>query len=172
MTNSIAQVAVAVERVQAIIFADQLIPEAPNATEPALFKGKIVFEGVAFAYKPDAPVLKEVSFTIEPGQVVGFVGATGGGKSTVASLIPRFYDPTAGRILVDGVDAREYRLASLRSQVGIVLQDTVLFQGTIADNIAYGRPGATRLAERQEDAAEKLALADRSGKKTKKKARG
>jgi len=144
MTNSIAQVAVAVERVQSIIFADQLIPEAPNATEPAPFKGAIVFDRVAFAYKPEAPVLKEVSFTIEPGQFVGFVGATGGGKSTVASLIPRFYDPTAGRILVDGVDVREYRLAGLRSQVGIVLQDTVLFRGTIADNIAYGRPGATR----------------------------
>ena len=161
MTNSIAQVAVAVERVQSIIFADQLIPEAPDATEPEPFKGEIVFDGVAFAYKPDTPVLKAVSFTIAPGQVVGFVGATGGGKSTVASLIPRFYDPTAGRILVDGVDVREYRLASLRSQVGIVLQDTVLFQGSIADNIAYGRPGATRQdviqAARDADAHEFIA---------------
>ena len=144
MTNSIAQAAVAVERVQSIILADQMIPEAPNATEPAPFKGEIIFEKVAFSYQPDTPVLKEISFTIEPGQFVGFVGATGGGKSTVASLIPRFYDPTAGRILVDGVDIRAYKLKSLRSQVGVVLQDTVLFQGTIADNIAYGRPGATR----------------------------
>ena len=144
MTNSIAQAAVAVERVQSIILADQMIPEAPNATEPAPFKGEIIFEKVAFSYKPDTPVLKEISFTIEPGQFVGFVGATGGGKSTAASLIPRFYDPTAGRILVDGVDVRAYKLKSLRAQVGVVLQDTVLFQGTIADNIAYGRPGATR----------------------------
>ena len=144
MTNSIAQAAVAVERVQSIILADQMIPEAPNATEPAPFKGEIIFEKVAFAYQPDTPVLKEISFTIEPGQFVGFVGATGGGKSTAASLIPRFYDPTAGRILVDGVDVRAYKLKSLRAQVGVVLQDTVLFQGTIADNIAYGRPGATR----------------------------
>ena len=144
MTNSIAQAAVAVERVQSIILADQMIPEAPNATEPAPFKGEIIFEKVAFSYQPDTPVLKEISFTIEPGQFVGFVGATGGGKSTAASLIPRFYDPTAGRILVDGVDVRAYKLKSLRSQVGVVLQDTVLFQGTIADNIAYGRPGATR----------------------------
>ena len=144
MTNSIAQAAVAVERVQSIILADQMIPEAPNATEPAPFKGEIIFEKVAFAYQPDTPVLKEISFTIEPGQFVGFVGATGGGKSTAASLIPRFYDPTAGRILVDGVDVRAYKLKALRSQVGVVLQDTVLFQGTIADNIAYGRPGATR----------------------------
>ncbi|HEY6115306.1 MAG TPA: ABC transporter ATP-binding protein [Candidatus Dormibacteraeota bacterium] len=144
MTNSTAQAAVAVERVQAILAADQMIREAPNATEPAPFKGEIIFERVAFSYKPGTPVLKEISFTIRPGQHVGLVGATGGGKSTVASLIPRFYDPTAGRVLVDGVDVRDYRLGSLRAQVGIVLQDTVLFQGTIADNIAYGRPGATR----------------------------
>jgi len=144
MTNSIAQAAVAVERVQSILFADQIIPEAPSATEPGPFKGEIIFERVAFSYKPDTPVLKEISFTIKPGQLVGFVGATGGGKSTVASLIPRFYDPTAGRILVDGVDVRDYKLKSLRSQVSVVLQDTVLFQGTIADNIAYGRPDATR----------------------------
>jgi ABC-type multidrug transport system fused ATPase/permease subunit len=161
MTNSIAQAAVAVERVQAIILADQMIPEAPNATEPAPFKGEIIFEKVAFAYQPDTPVLKEISFTIEPGQFVGFVGATGGGKSTAASLIPRFYDPTAGRILVDGVDVRAYKLKALRSQVGVVLQDTVLFQGTIADNIAYGRPGATRQeviqAARDADAHEFIA---------------
>ena len=161
MTNSIAQAAVAVERVQSIILADQMIPEAPNATEPAPFKGEIIFEKVAFAYQPDTPVLKEISFTIEPGQFVGFVGATGGGKSTAASLIPRFYDPTAGRILVDGVDVRAYKLKALRSQVGVVLQDTVLFQGTIADNIAYGRPGATRQeviqAARDADAHEFIA---------------
>ena len=161
ITNSIAQAAVAVERVQSILFADQMIREAPHATEPAPFKGEIIFERVAFSYKPDAPVLREISFTIKPGQHVGFVGATGGGKSTVASLIPRFYDPTAGRILVDGVDIRDYRLESLRSQVGIVLQDTVLFQGTIADNIAYGRPDATRQeiieAAREADAHEFIA---------------
>jgi len=161
MTNSIAQTAVAVERVQSIILADQMIPEAPNATEPAPFKGEIIFDRVAFSYKPDTPVLKGVSFRIEPGQFVGFVGATGGGKSTVASLIPRFYDPTAGRVLVDGVDVRDYKLKSLRSQVGVVLQDTVLFQGTIADNIAYGRPGATRQeviqAARDADAHEFIA---------------
>ena len=161
MTNSIAQAAVAVERVQSIILADQMIPEAPNATEPAPFKGEIIFEKVAFSYQPDTPVLKEISFTIEPGQFVGFVGATGGGKSTAASLIPRFYDPTGGRILVDGVDVRAYKLKSLRSQVGVVLQDTVLFQGTIADNIAYGRPGATRQeviqAARDADAHEFIA---------------
>jgi subfamily B ATP-binding cassette protein MsbA len=107
-------------------------------------KGEITFDKVAFAYKPDSPVLKEITFRIEPGQLVGFVGATGGGKSTVASLIPRFYDATQGRILIDGTDVRDFKLKGLRNQIGCVLQDTVLFAGTIADNIAYGRPGATR----------------------------
>ena len=121
-----------------------MIPEKPDAREPQGVKGEIVFEKVAFAYKPDSPVLKEITFKIEPGQLVGFVGATGGGKSTVASLIPRFYDATGGRVLIDGVDVKDFKLKALRKQIGCVLQDTVLFAGTIADNIAYGRPGATR----------------------------
>jgi len=157
MTNSIAQAAVGVERVQTILAADEMILERPDAREPGAVKGEITFDKVAFAYKPDSPVLKEISFTIKPGQLVGFVGATGGGKSTVASLIPRFYDATAGRVLIDGVDVRDYKLKPLRDQIGCVLQDTVLFAGTIADNIAYGRPGATR---EEVVAAAKLANAD------------
>jgi subfamily B ATP-binding cassette protein MsbA len=144
MTNSIAQASVGVERVQTILDADEMIPESPNAQDPGAVKGEIVFDRVAFSYKPDTPVLREISFTIRPGQLVGFVGATGGGKSTVASLIPRFYDASGGRILIDGVDVRDYTLRGLRNQIGLVLQDTVLFRGTIAENIAYGRPGATR----------------------------
>src|SRR5262249_6717745 len=104
MTNSIAQAAVAVERVQTILSADEVIPEKSDAQEPQAVRGEITFEKVAFAYKPDSPVLKEINFQIQPGQLVGFVGATGGGKSTVASLIPRFYDTTAGRVLIDGRD--------------------------------------------------------------------
>ncbi len=144
MTNSIAQAGVGVERVQAILDADDLIPERPDAKIPDTIRGEITFDKVAFSYKPESPVLKEVTFTIKPGQLVGFVGATGGGKSTVASLIPRFYDATGGRILVDGVDVRDYKIQALRNQIGLVLQDTVLFHGTVADNIAYGKPGATR----------------------------
>src|SRR4029077_16488846 len=104
----------------------------------------------------ESPVLKDVSFKIAPGQLVGVVGTTGGGKSTVVSLIPRFYDPTAGRVLIDGVDLKEIQLASLRSKIGYVLQDTVLFHATVRENIAYGRPNAT-----EEDivAAAKLANA-------------
>jgi ABC-type multidrug transport system fused ATPase/permease subunit len=157
MTNSIAQAAVAVERVQTILAADEMIPEKPDAHDPQGVKGEIVFEKVAFAYNPDSPVLKEISFKIEPGQLVGFVGATGGGKSTVASLIPRFYDTTGGRVLIDGTDVKDFKLKALRKQIGCVLQDTVLFAGTIADNIAYGRPGATR---DEVVAAAKLANAD------------
>jgi subfamily B ATP-binding cassette protein MsbA len=88
-------------------------------------------------------VLKDVSFRIAPGQSVGLVGTTGGGKSTVVSLIPRFYDPSEGKVTIDGIEARDYRLHGLRGSIGFVLQDTVLFRGTVRDNIAYGRPSAT-----------------------------
>jgi len=157
MTNSIAQATVAVERVQTILAADEMIPEKPDAREPRGVQGEITFDKVAFSYKPDSPVLKEITFKIEPGQLVGFVGATGGGKSTVASLIPRFYDATQGRVLIDGTDVKDFKLKALRNQIGCVLQDTVLFAGTIAENIAYGRPGATR---EEVVAAAKLANAD------------
>jgi ABC-type multidrug transport system fused ATPase/permease subunit len=143
MTNSIAQTAVGVERVQAILDADMVIPERPNAQEPKALTGDIVFDKVAFAYNADSPVLREVSFQIKPGQMVGFVGPTGGGKSTIVSLIPRFYDPTAGSIQIDGVDIRDYTIQGLRNNIGYVLQETVLFQGTVRENIAYGHAGAT-----------------------------
>jgi ABC-type Mn2+/Zn2+ transport system ATPase subunit len=107
-------------------------------------KGAIKFENVAFGYSKDAPVLTNVNFEIKAGQMVGVVGPTGSGKSTIVSLIPRFYDPSGGKVSVDGVDLREYRLHGLRSQIAYVLQETVLFRGTVAENIAYGRGSATR----------------------------
>jgi ABC-type multidrug transport system fused ATPase/permease subunit len=143
MTNTIAQTAVGLERIQTILAADDEIPDKPDGIEPPVLKGEIAFEHVAFAYNAEAQVLKDVSFTVKPGQVIGVVGGTGSGKSTIVSLIPRFYDPTAGRIVIDGTDARDYQLHPLRRQIGFVLQETVLFRGTIRDNIAYGRPGAT-----------------------------
>jgi ABC-type multidrug transport system fused ATPase/permease subunit len=143
MTNSIAQTAVGVDRIRAILEADTVIPEKANAHEPESIAGEIVFDRVAFAYNPDAPVLKEVSFKIKPGEMIGVVGPTGGGKSTIVSLIPRFYDPTAGKIEIDGVDIRDYKLQGLRNHIGYVLQETVLFRGPVRDNIAYGRAGAT-----------------------------
>jgi ABC-type multidrug transport system fused ATPase/permease subunit len=139
MTNVIAQAQVGMERIQAILDADTIIPQKPGARDPGQLKGEIVFEHVAFAYDPAAPVLRDVNLTIKPGQRIGVCGPTGSGKSTVLSLIPRFYDATAGRVLIDGVDVTDYQLDPMRSQIGFVLQDTVLFAGTIRDNIAYGR---------------------------------
>ena len=145
MTNSIAQAAVGVDRVRAILEADNVIPERPDARQlPAPIRGAIRFDQVKFAYNPESPVLRGVSFSIEPGELVGVVGPTGGGKSTIISLIPRFYDTTSGTVEIDGVDVRDYKLQWLRSQIGYVLQETVLFRGTVRDNIAYGREGATQ----------------------------
>jgi ABC-type multidrug transport system fused ATPase/permease subunit len=143
MSGSIAQAAVGIERVRGILDIDMSIPERPDAREPGKLTGRVEFDRVGFAYDPAAPVLKDVSFSIAAGQSVGIVGPTGTGKSTVVSLIPRFYDPTAGRVLVDGVDVRDYKLEPFRDQIGFVLQDTILFRGTVRDNIAYGRPEAT-----------------------------
>ena len=144
MTNVIAQASVGLERIQAILDADSLIAQKPDARDPGILKGEIVFEHVAFAYDPESPVLRDICLTINPGQRVGVCGPTGGGKSTVLSLIPRFYDPTKGRVLIDGVNIADFKLDRLRAQIGFVLQDTVLFAGTVRDNIAYGRPEATQ----------------------------
>jgi subfamily B ATP-binding cassette protein MsbA len=157
MTSAIAQTTVALERIQNILAADDVIMEKPGAVDPGRAKGAITFENVAFAYSEEASVLRDVSLHIEPGQIVGVVGPTGSGKSTVLSLIPRFYDATSGRVLIDGVDVTDYKLSALRAQVGFVLQETVLFRGTIRENIAYGRPGAT---DDEIVAAAKIANAD------------
>ena len=143
MTNTIAQTNVALDRVRSILDIEIGVHERTDAREPEPFGGAIVFDHVAFSYSPGASVLRDVSFEIQPGQFVGVVGATGSGKSTIASLILRFYDPTAGRILIDGVDVREFTLRGIRRQIGFVLQDTVLFHGSVRDNIAYGRHRAT-----------------------------
>jgi subfamily B ATP-binding cassette protein MsbA len=156
-TNAIAQAAVGVDRIRAILDTDDIIPERPDAVDPADIKGEVTFEHVAFAYSADAPVLKDVSVTIKPGQMVGVVGPTGSGKSTVVSLIPRFYDPSGGVVKIDGRDVREYKIQPMRDQIGYVLQDTVLFRGTIRENIAFGRPTATK---EEIIAAAKLANAD------------
>ena len=135
MTNSIAQTAVGVERIQAILEADAVLPERSDAREPEPPRGQIVFEKVAFAYNPESPVLREVNVSIASGQRVGLVGPTGSGKSTVVSLIPRFYDPTGGKVMMDGVDIREYKVQGLRQYIGFVLQDTVLFYGSVSENL-------------------------------------
>src|SRR3954469_18474521 len=156
MSGTIAQATVGVERVRGILDIDMSIPERPDARDPGRIRGAIEFDRVVFGYAGAPPVLKGVSFSIPAGQFVGIVGTTGTGKSTVVSLIPRFYDPAAGRILVDGVDVRDYKLQAVRDQIGFVLQETVLFRGTVRENIAYGRPAAS---EQEIVAAARLANA-------------
>jgi ABC-type multidrug transport system fused ATPase/permease subunit len=142
-TNAIAQATVSLERIKRILDTDDVIKDRTDAQTLETATGTIAFENVHFGYEVEAPVLKGVNFVIEAGQKLGVVGTTGGGKSTVVGLIPRFYDADAGRILIDGVDVMQYTKQSLRQQIGFVLQDTVLFRGTIKSNIAYGRTGAT-----------------------------
>jgi ATP-binding cassette, subfamily B, heavy metal transporter len=119
------------------------VGDAPDAKELKTAGGEIVFESVSFAYDPRRRVLDDVSFTVAPGRSLAIVGASGAGKSTISRLLYRFYDPTSGRILIDGQDLRGVSQASLRAAIGIVPQDTVLFNDTVYYNIAYGRPSAT-----------------------------
>lgn len=142
LTNTIAMASVGVDRVNALLNAETGIEEKPDAVDPVHVKGAIGFERVAFSYDGETPVLRDVSFEVQPGQLVGVVGHTGSGKSSLVSLIPRFYDPSVGTVRIDGVDVRDYKLHELRRQIAYVLQDTVLFRGTIRDNIAFGRPDA------------------------------
>jgi ATP-binding cassette subfamily B protein/subfamily B ATP-binding cassette protein MsbA len=117
--------------------------DAPGATTATSIRGEVRFENVGFAYPDGTDVLHDINFTAQPGQMIAVVGLTGAGKTTLVSLIPRFYDATAGRVLVDGVDVRQYEIRSLRERIAIVPQDPVLFSGTIAENLRYGRLDAT-----------------------------
>jgi ATP-binding cassette subfamily B protein/subfamily B ATP-binding cassette protein MsbA len=133
------------------------VPDAPDAVDLKEVRGRIEFAGVGFGYTEERGVLQDINFTIEPGQTVAFVGGTGTGKSTLLSLVPRFYDPTGGTVSLDGRDLRSITKKSLRSHIGMVLQDTLLFSTTIRENIAYGKPGATD-AEIEEAARKAQAL--------------
>jgi ATP-binding cassette subfamily B protein len=128
------------ERIFEVIDAEKE-PYAKNDLHPAIV-GRVIFEGVRFGYDKSNPVLNGLSFVAEPGEMIGLVGKSGAGKSTTINLLCRFYEPDAGTITIDDVDYREYELQALRRQVGVVLQDPFLFNGTIAENIAYARPEA------------------------------
>ncbi|MCW3054403.1 MAG: ABC-type multidrug transport system, ATPase and permease component [Chthonomonadales bacterium] len=159
LLNSVAQAAsgvgaIATTRAQALASAQRIFEEVldveaeirdkPNAIPLPHLDGNIVFENVSFRYSPDSPdVLRNVSFEVKPGEIVALVGRSGAGKSTLVDLIPRFYDPTEGRILIDGHDIRDVVTASLRRQIGIVPQETWLFAGKLRDNIAYGNREAS-----------------------------
>lgn len=130
-------------RVFDILDADSQVQEAPDARELTHCNGEITFQNVSFRYNEEEPVLDHVSFTARPGEMVAIVGPTGVGKTTILSLLERFYDPQEGQVLLDGNDVRTLTYKSLRGQISMVLQDTFLFDATIAENIAYGMPGAT-----------------------------
>ena len=132
------------ERVTLILDTPSAIENAPDAVDLGKAEGGITFENVSFHYSNDIPVLKDISFSCKPGMMLALVGPTGVGKTTTTQLISRFYDPTEGRILIDGKDIRSVTLESLRHNISPVLQDTFLFNGTIAENIGYAKPDATR----------------------------
>jgi ATP-binding cassette subfamily B protein len=129
-------------RIHEVLTLEPGVKDPPDGLELHRARGDITFEGVSFAYR-DAFVLRDITLHVKPGQTLALVGPTGAGKSTLASLIARFYDPQAGRILIDGVDLREVRLESLRRNLSMVLQDVFLFYGTVRDNIRFGKPGAS-----------------------------
>jgi ATP-binding cassette subfamily B protein len=132
------------ERAFALLDESPDVMERANARPLARARGAMVFRNVAFAYEQNQPVLQNISFEIEAGTCLGIAGTTGTGKTTLVNLLTRFYDPTTGQILLDGVDLRDYRLADLRNQFAIVLQEPVLFASSIAENIAYARPSASQ----------------------------
>jgi len=141
-TGRLAKASAAGERVLDLLDRTPDVRDLPGAVPAPALRGAVRFEGISFAYEPGRPALEQVDCEVQPGQHVALVGPSGSGKSTFVSLILRLYDPTAGRVLIDGRDIRDYTLASLRAQTSVVLQDSILFAATIRDNIAYGAPGA------------------------------
>lgn len=139
-----AEAMVSAGKVFEILDTEPEVREKPEATELKSLKGAVSLRNVVFEYDRDKPVLKGVSFEVKPGEKVALVGATGSGKSTIIKLIPRFYDPQEGYVLIDGVDVRDVKISSLRKNVGIVHQDVFLFPTSIRENIAYGKPNATQ----------------------------
>jgi len=157
--TQVGQAGASATRIFEILDAKSDVVDKPNAITLPPVKGQIAFNDVSFRYAgSNTPVLKDVRFVAEPGQTVALLGATGSGKTSIINLIPRFYDPTSGNIKIDGYDIRDVTLDSLRSQIGIVLQETTLFSGTIRDNIAFGKPEAT--LEEVETAAQAAAAHD------------
>jgi len=134
---------VSATRIFEVLDREPEVKDKPNAITLKDVKGHIKFENVTFGYDPEKPVLMNLSFEVKPGERVAIVGPTGSGKSTLIKLIPRFYDPTSGRILIDGIDIRDVKIRSLRKHIGIVHQDVMLFAGTIKENITYGKPNAS-----------------------------
>lgn len=151
LSTKFSKAMVSAERISEILEIEPAIQDRPDAVEASDLKGKIVFDQVSFDYGDGREVLKNISFTLSPGERVALVGASGAGKSTIVSLILRLYDPTQGAIFIDGVNTKDYRRESLRHEIGIVLQEALLFGTTLRENISYGKPDAT--VEEIEEAA-------------------
>lgn len=144
MMMNVSRAKASADRIQEVLGSQSEIRDKDEAKPHTIRAGRIVFDGVSFAYDPDEPVLQDISFTAEPGQTVAILGATGSGKSSLVSLIPRLYDVTSGRVLIDGIDVRDFPQRHLRGQIGMVLQQAILFSGSIRDNIGFGRSDASQ----------------------------
>jgi subfamily B ATP-binding cassette protein MsbA len=141
--NTIQEASAAIQRVYNVLDCNMRLVEKPNAIELKEIKESIQFDNVSFAYN-DTTILKDINFCVKKGQKVAIIGSSGVGKSTLVNLIPRLYDPTSGRILIDGIDIRDFTIKSLREKIGVVTQDVILFNDTIRNNIAYGRENVSR----------------------------
>ena len=144
MTDTISKASVGWERIREVLENETQVRDLPGAKRAPRLKGKIEFDRVSFSYDGTQPVLEDVELKIEPGQLVALVGPTGAGKTTIVSLLPRFYDLTSGEIRIDGTDIRRFKIKSLRQQISFVLQETLLFRAPVWQNIAYGKPEANR----------------------------
>jgi ATP-binding cassette, subfamily B, bacterial len=144
MTDTISKAAVGFERIREVLETDMIVRDLHGARHAPRFKGQIELENISFGYERDNLVVKDISLKIKPGQLAALVGPTGAGKTTIISLIPRFYDPVSGQVKIDGTDVRRFKVKSLRQQISFVLQESLLFRATVWQNIAYGKPEATR----------------------------
>jgi len=144
MTDTYSKAAVGYERIREILETEKQIKDSPYAIRAPRFEGRIEFDHVSFHYTLETPILKDLTFSVEPGQVAALVGPTGAGKTSIISLIARFYDPVSGAVKMDGADIRRFRQKSLRQQISFVLQETLLFHAPVWQNIAYGKPEASR----------------------------
>lgn len=141
--NSVSKALVRAEYVMEVLETPPAVHDMPKSRPAHRLRGEIAFEHVSFSYSTDQSTLKDINFRVAPGEIVALVGPTGAGKTTIANLVPRFYDPLSGVVRIDGADIRHYTLRSLRLQISLVLQESVLFRASIAENIAYGRSGAS-----------------------------
>ena len=144
MTDTYSKAAVGYERIQEVLQTERDVKDAPRAIRAPCFTGQIEFDHVSFGYTPESLIIEDLTFEINAGQVAALVGPTGAGKTSIIGLVARFYDPTSGAVKIDGVDIRRYRQKSLRQQISFVLQETMLFHAPVWQNIAYGKPEATR----------------------------